>query len=202
MREFTEMEKDALKEFVNIGTGHAATALSKLIDKEVTVSIPDLALVPIGKVPEKLGGPEMSIVGLYFKIIGDITGSVLLFFPLQTASSLTSLLTAGIKPEGASEYEELERSAMMELGNIMTNSYINALAEMLDAKIFISVPYYSADVLGAVVDLLLIEIAQVADYALLMETIIESPEIKLSGNFIIFPDAPSLEKIFSKVGLA
>jgi len=202
MREFSKMEIDALKEFVNVGTGHSATALSKLIDKKVDVSVPELSIVPIGKVPERLGGAETQIVGLYFKIIGDITGSVLLFFPLQTASSLTALLTAGMKPDNPAEYEELERSAMMELGNILTNSYINALAQMLDSKIFISIPFYSSDILGAVIDLLLIEIAEVADFALLMETVVESPDTKLSGNFIIFPDAPSLEKILTKAGLA
>ncbi|OGS03757.1 MAG: hypothetical protein A2339_07815 [Elusimicrobia bacterium RIFOXYB12_FULL_50_12] len=202
MKEYTEMEIDALKEFVNVGTAHAATALSKLIDKTVTVDIPDLALVPVTKVPEKLGGAEIPIVGLYFKILGDITGSVLLFFPADTASSLTALLMAGIKPENHVEFEEIERSAMMELGNILTNSYINALADMIDAQIFISVPFYSSDALGAVVDYLLIEIAQEVDYALLMETEIKSPDAKLEGNFIIFPDTPSLERIFKKVGIA
>lgn len=201
MVHYTDIEIDALREFINTGTAHAATALSKLIDKPIKVNIPNLNIVPIPSVPEKLGGAENPIVGLYFRMMGDISGSVLLFFPQETAQSLLESLMAGVAPGQKPEFDEIGVSALMELGNIMTNSYINALAQMMDGRILISVPFYSSDLLGAVIDFLLIEIAQEADYALLMETVIESPEVKLKGNFIIFPNSVSLAKIFEKMGL-
>lgn len=83
----------------------------------------------------------------------------------------------------------------MELGNVLTNSYLNAMAEMMDMKILLSVPYYSSDFLGAVIDLILIEIAEVSDYALLMKTDITLEDVKLTGNFMFFPDTPSFDKI-------
>src|SRR3989339_725711 len=201
MKQYCDIELDALREFISVGTGHAATALSKLIDKDISVKIPHLNLVPVGEVPGKLGGPDLAIVGLYFKVYGDIEGSILLFFPQDTANTLLTFLMAGLPRSDGAEFDVMAQSALMELGNILANSYVNALARMMDAQILISVPYFSSDALGAVVDFLLIEVAQAGDYALLMDTVIDSPGEKLAGNFIIFPDTPSLEKIFRKMGL-
>lgn len=198
---FSSVELDALREVISIGTGHAATALSQLIDKTIAVKVPEMNLIPIGSIPELLGGAELSITGLCFKISGDLSGRILLFFPEETSNLLIELLTANIKHGSLVEMNQIEKSALMEVGNILANSYLNAIAKMLDMKILLSVPYYSKDFLGAVIDLLLIEIAAVSDYALLMKTYIESPNITLSGNFTIFPDRLSFEKIFHKLGL-
>ena len=202
MRQFSEMEIDALKEFTNVGTANAATALSKLIDRRISVNVPVLKLIPLQDVPVLLGGPELAVTGLYFKISGGITGSVIVFFPKDSSQNLVSLLTAGMNPsDNPEEFESIKQSALMELGNILTNSFLNALSEMIGENMFLSVPYYSEDYLGSVIDLLLIEIAQTAEYALLMDTIIESPGSEIAGNFIVFPDSASLEKIFSRIGL-
>ncbi len=198
---FSPVKLDALREIISIGTAHSATALSKLIDKTITVNVPELNVVPLSKIPELLGGAELSIVGLYFRISGDLTGNILLFFPQPTVNSLIEMLTANITTGSIVELTEIEKSALMELGNILTNSYLNAMAETMDIKILLSVPYYASDMLGAVIDFLLIEIAQVSDYVLLMKTVIESTEIILNGNFIIFPDRASFEKIFDRIGL-
>jgi chemotaxis protein CheC len=195
------MEMDALKEFVNVGTANAATALSKLIDRRIDVSVPAPKVVPLGDVPGLLGGPELPVTGLYFKIYGGITGSIVFFLPAESARAIVDILTAGLKTENEEEFTSIKRSALMELGNILTNSFLNALSSMVGESLFLSVPFYSEDYLGAVIDALLIEIAQAAEYAFLMDTIITVENSALAGNFIIFPDAASLEKIFSKMGL-
>jgi len=201
MKNFTKIELDALHEFINIGTGRAATALSELIDKKVSIKVPEIKIVPISQVPGLLGGPEIPVVGLYFKIMGDLSGSILLFFDFESSNQLANFLTAGIADEKTSGFEEIKESALMEAGNILTNSYLNALSDMMDNKILLSVPSYASDMLGAVIDIALIEIAQNADNALLMKTEIDSPGTKLNGSFVIFPDNESFEKIFNKIGI-
>lgn len=201
MAQFSDMELDALQEFINIGTNYAATALSKLIDKTILVTVQKAKIVSLRQIPELLGGAELEIIGLYSQITEDINGKVLLFFSRDIANSLLNLILPSNKNSGSHELDEMEISALMEVGNILNNSYINALSKIMESKIFISVPFYSCDYLSAVIDFLLIEIARAADHVLLMETLIESPDIKLKGNFIVFPDAPSLEKILVKMGL-
>ena len=201
MEQFSSNEIDVLREFVNVGTAHAATAMSRLIDRKVDVAVPQLNIVPIARVPEILGGPETSIVGIYFKVSEDIAGSILLFFEQKTANSLLDLLIPIPRSASKNGFDSLEISALMEMGNILANSYINALAKMLDSKILISVPYISSDSLGAVIDVLLIELSMFAENALLMETEIALSGTSFAGNFIIFPDAASYEKIFKRAGL-
>jgi chemotaxis protein CheC len=200
LEKYNETQLDALKEFINIGTGQAALAMSKLIDKKVEVNVLGIKLEPLVKVPDILGGPENEIIGLYFKIQGGLTGSILLFFDKKVAEVLYANILEGVNLEDVPEDEEVKKSALKEIGNTLANSYINSLAEMLDERIYISVPYYSNDRLGAVVDFILIEIAEVADYALLMETVLESKDDKINGNFIIFPNSESLKKILRKMG--
>lgn len=201
MERFTDIELDALKEFTSVGTSHAATALSKLLDRKVEVSVPDAKLVEVTKIPDFLGGGEQFIDGLYFRIHGDINGSILMFLQEAEADVLVNILMAGIPDNDLPDYQELRKSALMELGNILTNSYLNALAEMLEMRILLSVPHFASDSLAAVMDFLLIELIQVADYALLINTVIKLPDTEVKGSFIMFPDPESMEKIFKRTGI-
>lgn len=200
-KELSKTQIDVMHEVINIGTGHAADALSRLLDEKVMVEVPDVKMVPIGKVPDHLGGPELPIVGIYFRFSGDLSGSILLFIPESVIATLIEFLTAGIPLDDPAERENVQRSALMELGNIVANSYINAIAELMDMRIFISVPYYAQDLLGALVDVLLIQIAEAADVALLLETLIMSQQRQIDCNLAIFLDDESLEKVFTKTGL-
>ena len=143
----------------------------------------------------------MPIVGLYFRFSGDLSGNILLYLPETVTDSLIRFLTSGVSFDNVEDKENVQKSAIMELGNIVTNSYLNAIAEMMDMRIFISVPYFSADQLGAMIDVLLIQIAEVADYALLLETVIASKERQIDCNMAIFLEDESLQKIFEKTGL-
>jgi len=87
-RTFSRPELEALKEMVNIGTGHAATALSQMISKHIMVEVPQISVVPIGDLPRLLGGSETVIIGLLFTISGDLSGSIFLFFPKELADKL------------------------------------------------------------------------------------------------------------------
>jgi chemotaxis protein CheC len=191
---------DALKEVVNIGTGQAATSLSEILNQKVLINVPEVNLIPIEEVPEQLGGANKNIIGVYFQTSGELESRILLIFQQEAGRTLSSLLTGEKKPS-AEQLDDMEKSSIMEVGNIIANSYINALSELLDIKLFPSIPYYAEDMLGAVIDFLLIEISQVADYSLLLKTNMRAESLDLMGNFIIFPDENFLTKLFEKLKL-
>jgi len=191
---------DALKEVINIGTAQAANALSEMLNKKISINIPDMKLLPLAEVPQHLGGAETPIVGIYFQINGPLGGRIFLIFDKPGGHRLATLLTGNTAMlEG--ELDELGVSALMELGNILSNSYINAIANLLDVSISPSVPYFSEDMLGAAIDYLLIEISQVADSAILFTTDIMVESENLKGNFLVFPDAKFMARISEKLGL-
>ena len=153
VRNYSEVELDALREFMSISTAHAATALSKMVDKAIEVPCPRLHVVPVMEIPKKLGGHDAVVIALYFCISGDMAGSMLILFPKPTAEKLVELLTADFCIDDLTEFREVEKSALKELGNVLTNSYLNALAELLNLKLLLSVPLGSyATAVNAIVD--------------------------------------------------
>ena len=71
-KKLTDFEIDALKEMAEIGSGRAATALSKLVGKRVTLSLSSLDIVEISKVPKVITGPTRLVVGVFTPIRGDV----------------------------------------------------------------------------------------------------------------------------------
>lgn len=194
------IENDALLEVTNIAAAQAATALSQMLMQKVSINVPSLRMLPIEEVSGALGGSESPVVGMYFGITGEMSGRILLVFDKKSGHALASHLTGNpVTKEGA--LEEMDRSALMEMGNIIANSYLNGLAGLLDIKLFPSVPYYAEDALGAVVDTLLIELAMVAEKVLLIDNEMAIEKENLKGSFLVFPDEEFLFKIFEKLGL-
>jgi chemotaxis protein CheC len=195
-----EIKNDALLEVTNIGAGQAATALSQILMQKVFITVPSLRFVPIEDVPESLGGSESHIIGMYFTISGDLSGRIMLVFDKKSGHHLAALLTSDPKNEKG-KLGEIDKSAMMEMGNIIANSYLNGLAGLLDIKLYPSVPFFAEDALGAVVDSLLIEIAMVAEKALLIDTEMSIEQENLKGSFLVFPDTEFMKKIFELLDL-
>lgn len=220
IQKLSQLQGDVLREVMNMGMAHAMNAIAQLIDRKIMISVPNVSLIPLKEVPGKIAkekGVEQIIAGLYFRILGDLHGNVMLILPMESAHQLSAMLIdkpaqngimlksdrSGAEPAPTEEIEEIVmgRSALMEVGNILTNSYLNALSSLMDFTLFPSIPHYAEDMLGAVLDYVLIEISKSSDNALFMETQFSADEISLSGDFVIFPEPASLEKIMKKVGL-
>lgn len=196
--EITEEQRDAFKEIGNIGAGHASTALSEMINRRVTMVVPRAYVIPIQRVPEVVGGYEMPIVGIYLSVSGDIPGKILITFPEETAHYLASELLGDATQELNSP---MEQSALEELGNIISGSYLSALAEFLNRRFVPSTPSMAYDMAGAIVDLIVIELGQRVDYALTIETQFVISSRSLSGQFFFLLDAEAYRRILEIIGM-
>lgn len=195
-----EIKNDALAEVINVGTGQAATALSQILSQKVLINIPEIKFIPLENVSESLGGSDREIVSIFFNINGDLGGKILLVFDRTKCHYLTSLFVGekAIKEEILSD---IDQSCIMEIGNIIANSYLNGMAGLLDMTLLPSVPYFAEDMLGAVIDFLLIEISEISEYALFINTEMKIESEDLKGFLVIFPDEKFLVKIFQKLGI-
>ena len=97
----SNLERDALKECVNIGAGHAATALSGLTQEQVSILVPKLELVAVEEVPAVVGKLDDIMSAVVMKMGGDVSGTILLMFPTQSALLLSSLLLKTGQPKEA-----------------------------------------------------------------------------------------------------
>lgn len=192
----TELEKDALKEVGNVGTGNAATALSKLLNKHVEIIIPETKFVPIKEFAKELGGPETIVVSTYLEIFGGLSGEAIFIFPVKSAEKIVDVMMEN--PVGTTKIiDEMAESAFKEMSNIFTGAYITSLADMMKMKLFPTVPHITIDMLQSVIDFMLAKVSNYSDTILSIKTKIEIKEVEIEGNFIILFDIASINKLLN-----
>lgn len=191
-----DMELDALKEIGNVGTGHAATSLSKLLNKKIGLNIPETKLIPIQQFQKEIGGPETIVVAAYLPTEGDISGRTIFIFSKEAACRLIDLMMMQ-EPGTTKVIDAMGESAFKEMANIVMGSYLDSLSNMFSLKILPGIPNSAIDMAQAIIDMLLIELGQVSDKVLFVKTVIDVEGQAIDGMFFIFFDPISLEKILS-----
>ena len=200
----SNFQLDMLKEIGNIGAGNAATSLSKLINKRVDMQVPSVKIVPFEEVMNIIGGPDQMIVAILFQIQGDISGTVYFILSKDEAEKLINqMVPTQINLFNGEEINDLSSSVLREVGNILTDSYLTALSDFLNVNIHPSIPYFSVDMAGALLTVGLIELSQVTDYAIIIDTKMNDDETEngVNGQFFFMPELESVSKIFKELGI-
>lgn len=188
---------DFLKELANIGTGHATTALSQMLQgKLFQLVVPDAQMLPFEELADFIGGLEQVVAGIFVIISGDVAGHMAFLLPLDSALLLIELLTG----DGDENLNELQLSALQEVGNIMITSYLNALSKMTGLLIAPSVPGLAIDMAGAVWQSVLAG-AQVTSDVTLIRTEFFARGQTIQGNIIFLPDEEDFAKVARILGL-
>lgn len=196
----TDLQLDALREIGTIGAGNAATGLSRMLNKRISISVPCTKVVKLENVPELLGGAELLVVAVYFQVTGPFLGSILLIFSLKEALRLVDMLL-GRKNGETQILDEFSGSALKELGNISSGSYLSALSEVVKMRLMHSIPGLATDMLQAVLDGVLIKLALEAENALVVDTEFKVEGNKVQGHFLFLPEPEGLEVILEKLGV-
>lgn len=197
---FGDFQFDVLREIGNIGAGHAATALSKLMQKEIDMKVPQVNIIPFDKVADCVGGAEAVVLAVFFRVEGDCPGNMFFILDLDSARYLLEQIT-GISKD-VYEWEELEISALHEIGNILTGSYLSSLADFTQLNLQPSVPALAVDMAGAILSYGLIALGQAGDFALTIDTAFFEGNEKVKGNFFLIPDPESLPILFRSLGVS
>lgn len=201
----SNLHKDVLKEVGNIGAGNATTSMSQLINQQVMMEVPSVEVVTINEMINIIGGPEEIIAAIVFKIKGEVTGTVYFVLTLKEAEYLVRQMTQDetINIMENEAVNELAASVLKETGNILTGSYLSALGDFTNIQMSTTVPYFSVDMAAATLVTGLVEISQVTDYALVIDTKIMSNEgvDGAKGHFLLIPDPESIPKLFKALGI-
>jgi len=188
---------DVLKEIGNIGAGNATTALASLLQCKVDMRVPQVKLLDFKELGSLLGGEEQELAGVLLGVEGDITGSILFLVKKEVAMHLVKKLMGDMASD---DFGEMERSALKEISNIITGSYLNALSGLTGLTIYPSIPDLTIDMASAILSVPAIEYGVMGDKILLIQSQI-SDDIVIDGFFIMIPDMPSYEKILRTLGI-
>ncbi len=198
--ELQDMHLDVLKEIGNIGSGNAASALSTMLNCDTDISVPDVKLLDFDDAVNFLGGPENVAIGMLVNLTGDISGMMLYVLQHSCASKMTSTIF-GTEIEDIANMNDMERSFISEVGNIMSASYINAIASLTGLTIDISVPQMCVDMVGAILSVPAVQFAQIGNKVLFIDDRFVIGGSEVQSNMILVPEMSSLETLFSRLGV-
>ncbi len=197
MVNITDQYYDVLREIGNIGAGNATTALSQMLNTRVDMAVPKVRLMEFKEVGTTMGGEEQLVAGIYLAVEGDVTGSIMFIQKKESARNMVSKLM-GMEIQG-DDFNELELSALKEIGNIITGAYLNSLSTLTNLCIYPSVPELCIDMAGAIMSVPAIEFGTIGDRILMIQTDFADNE-DMSGYFILMPDEESYDKILKALG--
>ncbi len=190
---------DALKELGNIGSAHAITGLSELLKKRIDVSITNVDIIPLQIIYTLFNGPESMVSVVYLEGYSeDFRGMMFLIFPHPEAQKMVEMAT-GNKVRELLVSDEMALSSLKEIGNIMCGCYLNTLATFLGRRIMHSVPQLSNDMLGAVMDSILVDLSLESDYAIVLETAFSLTQNQCNGFLFFIPTSESIDTIFDAI---
>lgn len=206
MEDFSQLSNlqiDALKEIGNIGAGNAATALAQMINSKIDMKVPQISILPFDQVPELIGGPGVHAVGIYLNVSGVAPASILFLMMVEKACILLDMLmgrTPGTTK--AINLNDMDASAMMEVGNIIAATYLNALSMFTKLSFTPSVPALGIDMAGAILGAILAQFGQIGDHVLLLDTQFTKDDLDVVGHFFLLPEPGSLNTILSALGVS
>jgi chemotaxis protein CheC len=179
------------------GARNAATALSQLLGRPLRLAVPWARVLPLDRVKAMAGGESRVVCALSLKVYGEARGSLLVVFSREQLPTLLHLVVppewgARSRSDEGHALSPMERSALMEIGNILACAYLNALSHLLGVSLLPSIPGLAVDMVGAVTDHLLIELAGISDSVVVLASQVRDPASGLKGSIFFLPHPSAL----------
>lgn len=193
-------EVDTMREISSIGTSHAATALSKFLQKEIRITLPQVSILGYEDAVDRIGNIEEVVAATLVKMDGDVDGLMLFLFNMDFANTVLGKLL----DKNYTSFEEMDAlaySALEEVGNIIICSYINAFSQLVDMNIHLSVPSSTVNMLGGTLTVPIAEYGYETDKLMYFNADFVMEGKRLSDWLLMLPDIRSLNDILGKLGV-
>ena len=141
----TDLERDALGEIGNISMGGAATTLSVLLGRKVSITTPTVSVSNLRTLKEKYPVPFL-VVEVGYSI--GIEGNNVLCIQAKDAAIIADLMMGNDGTNPDQELSELHMSAVSECMNQMMGSVATSLSSMFSKKVDITPPVVTLVDLG------------------------------------------------------
>ncbi|MDR3264909.1 MAG: chemotaxis protein CheC [Synergistaceae bacterium] len=201
---FNNLQLDAIREVGNIGTGNAATALSKLLSCMIDMDVPRADLVSIYSLAEYYGDPDATVAAVFVRSLGEFGCSLIFIQNEEDSAMMVDLLLKQQFGDSlpAELPQEMLDSALSEVGNIILSSFLNAINMLIGTKHQITVPGVAHDMLASILQVVASIFGEMGDMALLVNTELRvggGADRNISGNIVMLPDPDALELLLRKL---
>jgi len=195
---------DVFKEIGNIGAGHAASALAGLLDRRISMSVPEASVLPFSDIVDVMDGPETVVTGVLIDVSGDLNGYILLLLCMEDAMAMVSqALEEPERDTTAPDFElsEMEKDTLLEIANILVGSFLSAISSFSGLGAIPTVPQLAVDMLGAILSIATIEYGKIGDSVLFLKTQFNDLAGDINGHFFLIPDYNSYKILLNALGL-
>ena len=198
--ELSPIAIDCLQEIGNIGSGNAASSLSAMLSKTVTMNVPRVQVMDYQAVIDVMGGPEKIITAILVTFKGDIKG--MMMFLLENAFAQIVVNTfMGKENIDVIQMDEADSSAVKEMGNIMAGAYLSALAAMAEFTVEMDPPSMTVDMMGALMSAPITTLNDVGDKGLFIDDGFKIDNVSIEANILLIPEMESLDILMKKLGV-
>lgn len=194
--DYSSLELDALKEIINIGGGNAATSLSQLINETIDMTVPVIQIMEYDEVFTTIMPEETLIHAVLIKTLGTAEGVFLFVARPEESDKLVNMMAQGIRID-----QPFSDSALKELVNVLVNSFLNAVTQMIDVMLSSSVPLLTKDMFGAIVSSVYLEQEQYDPNVLILKNEFHYLGERMEASLYFVPKPGVLEKLFTILGV-
>ena len=198
--ELNSLELDTLREVGSIGTGNAATALSSMLNREIRITYPEVRIMGYNEAIEWIGGPEVITAGVLVRISGQMNGIMLSVQPLEFVNLVLGTMLDD-RLDDYTQLTDLGSSALVEIGNIMISTFINALSGLADINVELTVPSFTVDMQGAILAVPMAEFGGQTDYLMTIGANFVADGHEVPCRLLLSPDIRSLNYLLGKLGV-
>ena len=199
--QLNSLELDTLREIGSIGTGNAATALGQLLEREVRITLPEVRIMGYNEAIDWIGGPEAVTAGVLVGMGGQMSGVMLSVQQLEFINLVLEQML-GHPIEDYHQLDELGKSTLVEVGNIMISTFINALSGLSNISVNLTVPAFAVDMQGAILSVPMAAYGGMSDYLMTIGGNFVCEEEQVPCRLLLSPDLGSLNFLLKKLGVA
>lgn len=182
---------DAISEVMSIGAGHATTALAKALNKEMDLKVPSVEICPLEDIPEKIGKLELTTFGVYTEVLGDLKGRLLTIFSERDALTIASVLSG----KKVTDLKDFSVETVTTLADALAEGSLGAISDFFEMEINRSGSETAFDMLGAILQQVILDMSQHSDSVLFSRTEIFLSSERFNCHQILFLESTSLENL-------
>ncbi|MDE7221136.1 MAG: chemotaxis protein CheC [Oscillospiraceae bacterium] len=199
--ELSSLELDTLREIGSIGTGNAATALGQLLEREVRITLPEVRIMGYNEAIDWIGGPEAVTAGVLVGMSGQMSGVMLSVQQLEFVNLVLETML-GVHINDYAELDEMHQSTLIEVGNILISTFINALSGLSGIAVSLTVPGFAVDMQGAILAVPMAMYGGTSDYLMTIGGNFVCDKKQVPCHLLLSPDVRSLNFLLAKLGVA
>jgi two-component system chemotaxis sensor kinase CheA/chemotaxis protein CheC len=203
MVEHADTEGDAIpidklevfNEMTMRGTETAAENVTMMTGIETEAEVSQISFAPITDVPKQVGND--TYVGTVVEFTGVPSGFLMVLFDEVSAKNVAEAMMP-VEVEGE-ELTDQHKSAIEELGNIMTSGFVDGWANVLQTSVDHTPPRLVHDMGRAIVDPLAAQVGQHQEHAFIVDSTMKTEDIEFEAEIHALPNEAELRQALDEL---